>query len=199
MTTRRILQFLAFAAALAAGPALAHHSIKMIDVASPQWLSVTVISYEPRNPHVLIHVQENRPDGAKSTMTLEGPIMRRLQEMHLAKDFIKPGDVLEVCGFPFTQDVVATHFSTAGLPPLPALHAHLLVLPDGRWQPWGPYGKLDNCVRAGDTPQRWADFINAVPMGLEYWCKGLSRASVPSVAPKTFVEDVNRQLSSTCR
>jgi len=144
MPARRLHRLMACAAALCAGPAFAHHSIKMIEISSPVWLEATVVSYEPRNPHVLIHVMEKRADGSTNPIIVEGPIMRRLEDMRLAKDFIKPGDVLRMCGFPFKQDVIASN--------LPALHVHLLVLPDGRWQPWGPYGKLDNCVRPDDSP-----------------------------------------------
>ena len=191
MLKHRLQQLAAFTVALGAGPALAHHSIKMIDTASPVWLKATVVSYEPRNPHVLIHVEGN--------VTIEGPIMRRLEEMKLAKDFIKAGDIIEICGFPFKQDVIASNAAMpVGTPKLPALHAQLLVLPNGRWQPWGPYGKLDNCVRPNDTPKQWADFINAVPMGHEYWCKGLALATVPSVAPKAFVQEVNEHISAPC-
>lgn len=178
------------AALLCAGPAFAHHSIGMIDIAAPVWLKATVIRYEPRNPHVLIHVEETRADGTVKPWTIEGPIMARLGRMNLARDFLKPGDVIEICGFPFRKP---------GPPELPALHAQVLVLPDGTRQPWGPYGKLDNCVRPHDDARTWADWVNAVPTAREYWCKGLLHAGVPSVAPKAFVEDVNRRLASPCQ
>lgn len=199
MPARRMQRSMAFAAALCAGPAIAHHSIKMIEISSPVWLEATVVSYEPRNPHVLIHVVEKRADGSTNPVTVEGPIMRRLEDMRLPKDFIKPGDVLRMCGFPFKQDVLAYNAATPGLQKLPALHVHLLVLPNGRWQPWGPYGKLDNCIRPGDSPQRWVEFLDTVPMGLEYWCKGLAHSNVPSVAPQGFLDEVDRRIAMPCR
>jgi hypothetical protein len=190
--------FLAVAGAVCSGSALAHHSIKMIDIASPVWITARIVSYEPRNPHVLIHVEEQRADGTTNALTVEGPILRRLGEMHLAQDFIRPGDVIQLCGFPFKQDVIASNAATPGLQKLPALHAHLLVLPNGQRQPWGPYGKLDNCVRPADTPADWAAFVNAVPMGKEYWCRGLSHSTVPSLATPEFVAEVNHLLRTPC-
>jgi len=189
----------AFGLLLYACAAGAHHSIGMIDIGSPIWVKATVVSYEPRFPHVLIHVERTR-DGQVEPLEIEGPNMDRLERMNLARDFIRRGDVIEVCGFPFKKDVIAAH---AAMPPgtmkLPALHAQLLVLADGRWQPWGPYGKLDNCVRAQDTPQQWTAFLKSVPMGLEYWCKGLAYRSAPTVAPPSLVDEVNRTLDNVCR
>ena len=187
--TRRALKVWVSALSLYAGAALAHHSIGMIEIGMPIWMKATVVSYEPKNPHVMIHVDRARADGQLEPLLIEGPIMIRLERMHLARDFIKPGDVIELCGFPYRKDILAKSA---------ALHAMLLVLPDGRWQPWGPYGKLDNCVRPADTPEQWARFLKAVPMGLEYWCKGLGYARVPSVAPPGFVQAVNRQIGDVC-
>jgi hypothetical protein len=65
-------------------------------------------------------------------------------------------------------------------------------------QPWGPYGKLDNCVRPNDTAQTWVDFLNTVPIAGELWCRGMIYASVPSVAPKALVEEVNRRMKYPC-
>ena len=187
------------AGSLCAAPVLAHHSNAMIENSTPIWVKATVIRYEPRNPHVLIFVDEKRPDGQVRHLTVEGPNMPRLERMNLARDFIKPGEVIELCGFPFKKDVIAQH---AALPPggpeLPALHAEMLVLPNGKMQPWGPYGKMDNCVRPNDSAQTWMDFVNADPIAQQSWCRGMSYANVPSVAPKALVEEVNRRMSSPC-
>jgi hypothetical protein len=164
----------------------------MIDIATPVWLKGTVTRYEPRHPHVLIHLAVEDADGRMRTWIVEGPIMTRLARMNLRRDFIERGDVIELCGFPFTKDVLARQAA------LPALHAQLLVLPDGRRQPWGPYGKLDNCVRPGDSAQSWADLVNAQPMAREYWCKGLAETRAPSVAPKPLVDEVSRRIQSPC-
>ncbi len=170
-------------------PALAHHNIGMIDIGNPVWVRGTVTRYEPRDPHVLIHLQTREQDGHVTSLIVEGPIMNRLNRMHLARDWLEAGDVIEVCGFPFKK---------AGVAALPALHVQLIVMPDGRRQPWGPYGKLDNCVRPGDSAQLWVDLVNADPMAHEYWCKGVAYATTPSVAPRTLVEDVGRRIATPC-
>jgi hypothetical protein len=197
--TVRIAAACLFAAAFAAGPLQAHHNIAMFDLSAPVWLEATVVRYEPRHPHVLITLHEKRPDGQVRTWLVEGPIMNRLERMHLARDFIKPGDVIGVCGFPFRKDIVAQQAGRpAGGTTLPALHGQLLVLPDGKRQPWGPYGKLDNCVRPGDAVQPWVEFIDGVPMAHEYWCKGVAMSSV---APRSveLVGQISARLSSPCR
>lgn len=168
------------AAMLAAVPVCAHHSIGMIAVDSPVWVRATVVRYEPRNPHVLIHL-----DGGR---VIEGPILARLARMSVPRDFLKPGDVIELCGFPFRHPTTAS----------PALHAHLLVLPDGRRQPWGPYGRLDNCLRAGDSARQWVDFIDGAPMAHEYWCRSVAMTA-KSVAPEALVDEVTRGLATPCR
>jgi hypothetical protein len=160
----------------------------MIDIYTPVWIRGTVIRYEPRYPHVLIHVEEKRVGGMARSLIIEGPIMSRLERMNLARDFIKPGDVIELCGFPFRKGTS-----------LPAVHAHLLVHADGKGQPWGPYGKLDNCVRAGDSAQTWTAFVNAMPMAREYWCRGLAYTGAPSVAPRSLVEEVGLGMAEPCK
>jgi hypothetical protein len=195
----RTLRACVLAALGCAVPAGAHHAIGMFDISTPVWVKVSVVRYEPREPHVLIFVEQKTADGRSRSLTIEGPIMSRLRRMNLARDFIEPGDVIEICGFPFRKDVLAERgVLPDGVGALPALHAQLLVLPDGRRQPWGPYGKLDNCVRPGDTAQAWALFVDGAPMAREYWCKGLAYSSVPSVAPKALVEEVNRRMASPC-
>ncbi len=184
---------------LCIGPALAHHNMGMIEFSTPIWVKATVLRYEPRNPHVLIWVEQKLADGQVKPMMVEGPNMLRLERMHLSKDFIKPGEVIELCAFAFRKDVIAQHNALPpGGPDLPALHVGLLMLPDGRKQPWGPYGKMDNCVRANDTAQVWVDFVNTDEIGRELWCRGMSYTTAPSVAPKALVEEVNRRMATPC-
>ncbi len=183
-------------ATLMGAPAVAHHSIGMIEIGSPVWVEATVVRYEPRNPHVLIHVEQRLADGRVTPLTVEGPIMARLERMNLPRDFLKPGDVIRLCGFPFRKDIVANHASApAGTPELPALHAHLIIRADGQWQPWGPYGKLDNCIREDDGVDAWVAFIGRDAMAREYWCKaqGYPAAQRPEVKSKS--EEITRRMA----
>lgn len=72
-------------------------------------------------------------------------------------------------------------------------------MPDGQMRAWGPYGKLDNCVRAHDKARAWLEFLNRDALARDLWCSGLRLTPTSSVAPKAFVEDVNRGLVAPCR
>lgn len=87
---------------------------------------------------------------------VKGTVTRRMQ---VDNTLLERGDVIDICGFHYKNQVAAHAETGAALPP--AMHGHLLVMPNGRKQPWGPYGKLNNCVRAGDDAQSWVDFLNA--------------------------------------
>ncbi|HEX5048028.1 MAG TPA: DUF6152 family protein [Gammaproteobacteria bacterium] len=190
----------ALAALAYAAPLFAHHSISMFDISVPVWLKGTVVRYEPINPHVLITLDAPGADGQVQQWTVEGPIVARLQRMNLAPSFLKPGDVIEVCGFAYKQQ-----FSTNGRPP-PAggtwpnvVHGHMLVMPDGQRRPWGPYGKIENCVRPGDQAQTWLDFVDDNPMAREYWCRSRGYVQVPSVASPQLLGDVDARMKEKCR
>jgi hypothetical protein len=130
---------------------------------------------------------------------VEGPILARLQRMNLDQDFLKPGDVVEVCGFPFRKEILSQRSTaTSPGPSLPSLHAHVLVTPDGKMRPWGPYGKLENCIRATDRPQAWLDFVNRDPMAREYWCRSRTYVKVPSIAPQAFIDEIDRRMAKPC-
>jgi hypothetical protein len=117
--------------------------------------------------------------------------------MHVDETLLKRGDAIEVCGFHYKSQVAAHAETGAALPPF--MHGHLLVMPDGRKQPWGPYGKLNNCVRAGDDAQSWVDFLNADAIARDLWCMP-QRMGVPTVAAaKALAEEIDRRLAAPCR
>jgi Family of unknown function (DUF6152) len=176
----------------------AHHSMAMFDLEKSIWLKGTVVDYAPYNPHARITLEQKGADGRIQRWLLEGPNTMRLQRMRVDNNFLKPGDVIEVCGFPWKQEYAKPTASDSGAPPRPAMHIHMVVMPDGRMRLFGPYGKLDNCIRPTDTTQAWVEFLNTDPLGLQAWCKGLNLTSVPSTAPKGFVDTVNRSLTSHC-
>jgi len=78
-------------------------------------------------------------------------------------------------------------------------HGHVLVMPDGHMQSWGPYGKMVNCVRSHDATQSWLDFLDADPLARDLWCAGLNYVQVATVPPQAFIEGVSSQLADTCR
>jgi hypothetical protein len=180
-------------AALAwAGSLQAHHSISMIDITTPIWVKGTVVRYEPINPHAVIALEEKLKDGQVRQWTVEGPILARLTRMGVGRDVLKSGDSIEVCGFALKANLL-----TGNLPRL-FLHGHMLVMPDGRLQPWGPYGKLDNCVRPDDRQQSWLDFLNGDPIARDLWCARVATLPPASTVSTAFVQSINRLMAHPC-
>ena len=184
----------AIAALACAGPLRAHHSISMIDISTPIWVKGSVVQYQVINPHVMIALDERREDGQVQRWTVEGPILSRLSRYGLGADFLKAGDVIEVCGFAPKEN------ADKSFPPPRFVHGHLLVMPNGRMQLWGPYGKLDNCVRTDDPIPSWLDFLNTNPMAREIWCSDY-RASMQlsALSPRALVDEINGLMASPCK
>jgi hypothetical protein len=185
------------AAALASVcPLEAHHSISMIDISKSIWIKGTVVRYEQVNPHAFIALQERTEDGRIRRWTVEGPILARLNRMGVGKNFLKAGEVIEVCGFPLKENISFRNLSeNASGSPRPFVHGHMLVMSDGQMRPWGPYGKLDNCVRPDDPAQRWLNFLNKDPIARDLWC---ARTSLPTSASRALVDQINRGLTKPC-
>lgn len=112
----------------------------MFDMSTHIWLKGTVVRYEPIDPHAIIELEERTEDGQVRRWTVEGPRLGRLERLSVDGDFVKAGDVIEVCGF-FLKDDSSRDSR---------VHGHVLVRPDGqKWQ-WGPYGRLERCVDPSD-------------------------------------------------
>ena len=93
------------------------------------------------------------------------------------------GDVIEVCGFALKEEYSRPSADTDDARPR-FVHGHVLVMPDGHMQSWGPYGKLDNCIRPDDQAQSWLDFLSADPLARGLWC-GIQTYVGASIASKT--------------
>jgi hypothetical protein len=180
------------AALACAGPLRAHHSISTIDISTPIWVKGTVVRYEVKNPHTLIELDETRADAQVERWTVEGPVIGRLNRYGLDSDFLKAGDVIEVCGF------APKHNAEKSWPPPRFVHGHLLLLANGQMQLWGPYGKLDNCVRPSDPTQAWLDFLTN-PMARQIWCNDYT-AAVPlsAAASRARVDEINGRMANPC-
>jgi Family of unknown function (DUF6152) len=201
----RVVAAIAIATLAASGMASAHHSISTIDISTPVWVKGTVVRYRPGSPHALLELQAQAADGRQERWLMEGPFPGRMARIIALyggslEAYLKPGDVVEICGFrPTSSYSVQRSYSEVTIDPAHFIHAQLLLMPDGQMRVWGPYGKLDNCVRARDTTQAWQQFLNRDALARELWCSGLRYTRAPSVAPRTFVEDVNRGLAAPCR
>lgn len=194
---RGVISAAAVAALVCAGPLGAHHSISTVDLTAPVWVKGTVVRYEIGNPHTMIELDVTSADGQVVRWTMDGPIPGRAQRMGVDGSLLSRGDVIEACGFHYKSQVSAHAETGAPLPPF--MHAHLLVLPDGRMQPWGPYGKLNNCVRPTDKVQSWLDLLNNDAIARDLWCQP-PRTNVPTVAAaKPLGDEIDRRLAAPCQ
>ena len=190
----------AWAAALAAlvcmAAARAHHSISMFDIGKPIWVKGTVVRFEPINPHVMFALEQTGDDGQVRRWTIEGPGLNTFTRAGLGADFLQVGDVIEVCGFDFKEEVLARNPDRAAR--LPFIHGQLLVMADGQRRLFGGYGKLENCIRPDDQIEAWVSFINTDPRARGVWCGSRGFANFPSLPPRAFVDEVNRLMARPC-
>jgi hypothetical protein len=195
---RGLIVSAALAGVMYVSTASAHHSISMFDLGKPIWIQGTVVRFEPVNPHVVFALEQRTEDGVIRLWTVEGPGLNTFNRMALGDDFLKPGDVIEVCGFTFKAEV--TPPSSRDGSSRPSLHGHVLHMPDGRMRLFGGYGKAENCIRPDDSIQQWVNFLDTDRRAHASWCAGRVSpwTSFPSLAPRAFVADVNRLLSNPC-
>jgi len=107
--------------------ARAHHSVGMFDLATPIWIKGSVVRYDPVNPHALFALDVRKDDGQVQQWTVEGPSLNGLRRRGVPVDFLKVGDVIEVCGFPFKEDVL-DRVADARRVSQPFMHGHVLVI-----------------------------------------------------------------------
>ena len=90
------LAFAAAALALAATPALAHHSFAMYDQHSEVSLSGTVTEFQWTNPHSWIEMQVMGPDGKDAHYSLETGSVHTLSNIGWKSKYIHVGDKITV-------------------------------------------------------------------------------------------------------
>jgi hypothetical protein len=190
MQVRRYADWAAtWAAVCWSAAVLAHHSISMVEIGKPMWVTGTVVEYVVRHPHVMFTLDVKGADGRPQKMQVEGPNLARLARIGADEHFMKAGDVLSVCGFHLKEPYYKADF----------IHGQVLVLPDGKMRLWGPYGRLENCIRPGDSHEKWVTFLKQDPAALPSWCDSRLYVKVPSVAPAGFVAAVNQLLGNPCK
>jgi hypothetical protein len=194
--TQIVLWAAAIVAFACASAVPAHHSMAMFDIARPIWITGTVVRYEAVNPHARIALDEKAPDGSVHRWVVEGPNLNRLRRMNVSDDFLKAGDTIEICGFPFKGE---TPIPDAPGAARPAMHAHMLVLPDGKMRLFGPYGKLANCIRPNDSARLWVEFLDRDPLAREVWCRSGNDVTASSRTPREFVDEIDRMIANPCR
>ena len=140
------------------GAPIAHHSLAQFDTTKPLWVKGTVVRFDRVNPHVRFFLDQTGEDGQTQRWTVDGPASNNVARMGIGEDFLKAGDVIEVCGFVLKQEAV----SQRPLPPAGSkpdvwsgrpFSGHLLVMPNGKRRYWSDYGVLDKCLNPGESTE----------------------------------------------
>ena len=125
------------------GGLTAHHSLVRFDTTAPVWIKGTVVRFDLVNPHAKIVLTQKRDDGQTQRWIVDGPPLNNLARMGIGQDFVKAGDVVEVCGFLQKEEA-------PNMMPDRPISGHLLVLPGGKRQFWSDYGVLHKCLGPGE-------------------------------------------------
>jgi Family of unknown function (DUF6152) len=126
-----------------AGSLLAHHSLGNFDTTKAVRVKGTVVEFHQINPHSFIFLNQTDTDGVSRRWAVEGPSILQLRRRGIASDVLKPGDVVEVCGYAPKEAIVwqiARADTNAASPSGRLINGETLVMPDGTEQSWGDYG-----------------------------------------------------------
>jgi hypothetical protein len=140
------------------GALTAHHSLVQFDTTTPVWVKGTVVRFDRVNPHVRFFLDQAREDGQTQRWAVDGPPSTNVARLAIGADFLKAGDVIEVCGFVLKEEAA----SQQALPPASSqrnvlsgrpLSGHLLVMPNGKRRYWSDYGVLEKCLNPGEDKE----------------------------------------------
>lgn len=140
------------------GALTAHHSLAQFDTTTPVWVKGTVVRFDLVNPHVRFFLDQTTEDGQTQRWVVDGPASNNIGRMGIGPDFLKAGDVIEVCGFVLKNEAA----SQRALPPATSesnvlsgrlLNGHLLVMPNGKRRYWSDYGVLEKCLSPGENKE----------------------------------------------
>ena len=125
-----------------AASVLAHHSLANYDTTTAVRVKGTIVRLHLINPHSILYLEELAADGAIRRWAVEGPAVPQLARRGFATDALKPGDVVEACGYlpkERTMWQVANPDGGASLAGR-LLNGEMLVMADGHQESWGDYG-----------------------------------------------------------
>ena len=188
----------ALATVAAVGSVRAHHSISMFDIGKPVWIEGTVVRFDLMNPHVMFTLEQATDDGQTRQWTVENSGLNTFTRRGLGADYLQAGDVIQVCGFDFKEEVLARARPTDAGRPRSFLHGHVLVMSDGQMRLFGGYGKLQNCIRPDDRIDSWLNFLNTDERAHAVWCNSRVSANFPLIASQAFVDEVDRRMTTAC-
>jgi hypothetical protein len=120
---------------------VAHHSLGNYDTTTAVRVKGKIVQIHLINPHSIVYMEQTLADGQVKRWALEGPSVTQVKRQGL-DNLLKPGDIIEVCGYVPKEAVMWQIENTEGKASLAGrlINAEMLVLPDGREQNWGDYG-----------------------------------------------------------
>ena len=140
---------------VSAGSLLAHDSLGNYDTTKAVHVKGTVVQFHQINPHSIIYLEEKSTDGQTRRWAVEGPSLLQLSRSGFAKDVLKFGDVVEVCGY-LPKETIMWQIASAdpGVASLSGrlINAEMMIMPDGKQRSWGDYG-VHKCFEPGFTDQ----------------------------------------------
>ena len=141
MTNKAFSSLIVILAALfTAGSLCAHHAFApTFDADKVVRIKGAVTKFEWVNPHSYIIVDLKSADGKTEQWALEGPAPNQLTRRGYEMTSIKPGDLIEACGYG-TRDAAPKIDPSSGV----ARHVmvvELLTLTEGGAREWSPYGQ----------------------------------------------------------
>jgi hypothetical protein len=132
---RIVLAILLTATALSA-----HHAFApMFDGNKVIQLKGVVQRIDWTNPHTFIVVDVTGADGKTEQWALEGPAPNGLTRRGYSQTFVKPGALVEACGYGLRDEVVKTDPASGS--PRRVMSTELLILSDGAPHLWQDYGQ----------------------------------------------------------
>jgi hypothetical protein len=147
---RHVAWFAILVAFVSTGSARAHHSLANYDTTQAVRIKGTVVEFHRINPHSIVFLEQKLTDGPIRRWAVEGPSGFQLNRKGFPKDGLKPGDVVEVCGYAPKETIMwqiaspeAGAVSLAGR----LINGETMVMPDGHEQSWGDYG-VHKCFAA---------------------------------------------------
>ena len=141
-------------ALVSASSLLAHHGLGNFDTTKAVRVKGAIVQLNLINPHSILFLDEKVANGYPRRWAVEGPTVLQLNRSGFAKDALKAGDVVEVCGYAPRENVVwqlaipENATSMAGK----LINGETLVMPDGKQRSWGDYG-VHKCFEPGYADQ----------------------------------------------
>lgn len=115
-SSRAIRLAIVAAAALAAGPALAHHSFAMFDMNQQKTITGTVTDFQWTNPHTWIWLEVPTANGAAEQWGVEGMSPNFLERRGWSKNTLARGDKVSVVIHPVKDGGKGGSFVSVTLP-----------------------------------------------------------------------------------